>query len=75
MIAARKNLISIGRAASRFNTTTDHIAELAQAIGVQAAETIDGVHFFDAEDVERLREALINPPTREARHTKRGEKT
>jgi hypothetical protein len=65
MIVATRNLISIGRLASRLDTTTERIAELAEAIGVQAAETIDGILFLDANDIERLREALINQTTRE----------
>jgi hypothetical protein len=74
MIATRKDIVAIGRVASRLDTTVDKLADAARSIGVEAVETINGVPFLDASDVERLREALINQSPREPQSLKRGGK-
>lgn len=68
MITAPKNIISIGRLASMLDTTRDRVVQASQAADINAVETIDQVPFFDAGDVERIREHL------RAEHPQRGPK-
>ena len=60
MIAAPKNVVSIGRLAGMLDTTRDRLVRAAEQSGVKPVETIDAAPFFDADDVPRLRDQLAS---------------
>jgi hypothetical protein len=58
MITAQRNLISIDKAARAAGVDVDRYADAARAIGVKAAESIDGVPLIDRIDHDRIRQHL-----------------
>jgi hypothetical protein len=73
MSTASVNIVAIGQAAIALRTSVAHLNKAADAIGVRPAMTINGIPFLDADDVERLREALNNQTPFETMNLKRGE--
>jgi hypothetical protein len=60
--ALPKDIVSIGRLAGMLDTSRDRIEHAAAQCGAQVVAFIDGVPFFDAAGVDRIRERLALAP-------------
>jgi hypothetical protein len=73
MTLASPSISSIGQICATLQRPYGTIRKTIESLGITPVLIINMVAHYSDDDVERLREALINPNPREARTLKRGE--